>query len=863
MKASLHFFRLFVCASVLIFPASAKAKDATLEKLGDAAIYRAVTNRMADHEKTVFENIRAGVADTGIDFLGGVLKKLEDREERAVVIYELERFATSHVPGLDAKKSLQAVQTAREILRQHDIDPKATTGRWDFDTKFRRINKAAATAYARAGTLYQKAKVEGLSRAEQAELDGCEVVLQTIDSSKKLLLQSASLAAWSPQRPVPVGSRNDLYSELVAVVDAYGELTDTLQGKGTLADLARVVEKSQALGGKIENAYEKGGKILEGLANEADTNYRNAVAGINSELFSKPIDFNGDGRADAMLEGVAIRDVTGGEIIYDPFLLAELPKLAKMSTETIGNEAYRQFKIEADAAYSQRNTQTLDPLENPFTGEQASGRYFNLYGREGRPDIEGEVPTHDTETAETTYRQFQLAAYGNRSRSYSDMVDYRGGFGGVIFGNEVGGADNPVKSIHWRQDTKNGYFGDLVLVTDANNEFVLPRVTMEDAYAAWRIVFKQSGGWTEGEGLGLVGIFNRQSCVWADKNLFKDLGGWFGVVMHPAIINTDLGWSALMVDAGPIADKALVKLVEAHSGSANARKVAAFFSQEALGTWKITDVPVSIRLSRSRIMVENTKTQSADYFLTLVPFPMDSSEKPSVSWRNTYTRGFEETLPFLVKSSADFEHVNRFAKIFAVFRYAKSRGAQYPENYAIPKPPGTGLKTPLGVKVFDEGVLPSSPPPVDKTTVRSGSRLEVYKALAGLRGDDNLAHNNDFKEKALKMTALRRKLEEIHSEIEGEDFSDAVDKLSQAERQAVVPAIIKYQKDEISSRGLLAAVKSVLRHSSSSAAKKVISHIEYQSVLDEIKEYTSLFDADFNDVLKWLRVLDLIEQDKL
>jgi len=948
---------------------------------------------LTEAQREVFEHLRADKPHLNVWMLGDALQSIKQPAHRAVIIRELEKFAISHIPGTDAPKSLDVVQQVRQILQQHDVDPAAPVGRWDFQAKMRAPVRLAAEAYTKAGLLYEASKWRALTASEYQSLDALEAVLHAADRARMLILRQAALAVWSPGS-APKGSElGHLNDELIAVLKACSELSEALQGDR----IPEVIEKADVLGDKLQAAYEKGSNILSNALDDAMMKTRRIAAGMNAEIFSQILDLNGDGTADTTVRGYAVRNIgSAGEFRYDPFLVETLPKLTHYVGGPVSYNGFQQYKRNTDQAWGPKNTHPLTPEGNPYIQREPIGsrhvaapssagcterlrgfyklveakidqakndthRFFYTQGsapsevpvpnegkREailsalkeirdmyeilgssvqrtemndefagellrnikvvdgilasaerlslaelqqrlesfstaqqalwngaqllpagqtgvdprrylsgtGRPDISGELPVQSKAAVESDYETFMREAYRNASTDFASMTAHRGGFGGVIFGNEVNGPDRPIKFIRWVQYFGNPYFGTLELVDSRNTVFRMQDVPLEDAYAAHEIVFKGSGGWREGQGLGLVGIYNRQVCVLIEEHTFKDLGGWFRVIMHPALLHTDLGWSVLMVDAAPIADEALERMVRQTVGVDAAKAVSAFYNRTKAGTWKITDVPVEIALTNETVMVRGLGPAGAGSYLTIVPF--GKSGETDAVWREQFIRGFAGILPHLIKGSADFERVDRFARTLAVFRYAKQRGARYQPNYHLPEPSHEGLHTPPGIKAFDSTVLPSKPSP-GEAEAKKILQDNLYVALSRLKKDRLPGDHEQFRKKAREMAGGVARFGEI--EKEKLDINQEISRLDAADRNAVVGVLKKAIDDEISNEAAYSQIKDLLKSTPDSRKAGLLKLMEQDMLREQYKQYVSgMRKEDADEVARWLNVINLLQE---
>jgi hypothetical protein len=293
-------------------------------------------------------------------------------------------------------------------------------------------------------------------------------------------------------------------------------------------------------------------------------------------------------------------------------------------------------------------------------------------------------------------------------RSFRIMSRVAGGFGGVVFGDSI--TDVPqlpkVTTVGWERDRAEPSIGRLIFRFEDGSTRFVRSVLLEDVYAARAITF---GGvadvpqMKEGEGVGLLGIFDPVEYFDCGETALIHEGRQWKIVMHPALANTDLGWSTLMTDTLPIVRSQFLKLVQENCGPDDLKQAQGLLDAEP-GDWKFTDVPLVVEAEGDELVVCREATPDDDYpedlrrqaWIGVVGFGR-GGQAPEFSDR------FYRLVPALVRASHDYDRLNNFAKVFALLRWAKAKGAKFDE--APGQPPI--VPTPDSVIITEEGIVPA------------------------------------------------------------------------------------------------------------------------------------------------------------
>jgi hypothetical protein len=296
----------------------------------------------------------------------------------------------------------------------------------------------------------------------------------------------------------------------------------------------------------------------------------------------------------------------------------------------------------------------------------------NRYGSSSNPSstrpinqtAQSEKPTNPI--GKNAYDTFKKSSYTTpESIVFKKQIRTRGGFGGVIFGNEVIDATNLPK-LNYIRVIQNGYLSkeglplsDLEFIFEDGSEYLETLVLVEDLLAANEILFHSD--YNTGEGIGLAGIKN--------PIFYDNLIRWESVI-HPALSNFELGWSALSVDALPIASNDMIKYVKKNNDAIDT--AFQWVLNSNLKTWKIIDIPLVITNQENKFLIERSDKSALEIlpnaYITMHGFYANGlSEGEEVS-------GFYETIPALTQSIYEFSRINDFARTLALLRWAKEKG---------------------------------------------------------------------------------------------------------------------------------------------------------------------------------------------
>jgi len=312
-----------------------------------------------------------------------------------------------------------------------------------------------------------------------------------------------------------------------------------------------------------------------------------------------------------------------------------------------------------------------------------------------------------------------------------------GGLGGVVFGNSVSSMPvigKPI-AIQWipsgNDSTSPDIPGRVMILFQVGRDgrrIVIARsygpVRLEDAYAAYKIAFSENGmaNWSQGNAVGLFGLADRTETFDCNQSEIENKGVRWRVIMHPALTNLKLGWSAMMVDSLPIARETFAAQLTANADSQQRERIDHWMSSIP-GTWKFYDAPLEIRAAGGRIVLspsDDRSVRARRSYLRVKGFLADLGPLQAASFQ----QGFVELLPTILEASEDYARLNNFAAVLALFRWAAKNQATFAG--AIPRPAEYPTAASLVIQQDDQFRAADEFTP-DK--VRSGLRAEVQRCL--------------------------------------------------------------------------------------------------------------------------------------
>jgi hypothetical protein len=495
-------------------------------------------------------------------------------------------------------------------------------------------------------------------------------------------------------------------------------------------------------------------------------NYVKAEPVIEPPAFKNPSPLpqriNLDARVNAALDALAdyyVRGPLGSpqRVLRKYFNLSDSDAFQVLSQSNTDSEA---FKRAMDRVPREQRLSTLEKLTNDlkahYQGLAYEAALASLKLVEPPPEISLTTPVRPTvperlgsiPSAQDRFGLHMGTTYRDAaSREFTVMASSFRGFGGVVFGNEVKadvGSARPFSIFIEETDTPG-----LVTVwchfLDGSMAG-LPNVRAADAYAAAEIYYPSQphvSSPNPGEGVGLVGV--EDAVPYVECETFEDAlrrGKQFNVVMHPALEDLDLAWSALTVDTAPIEPEVLVQKSKRRkhpSAEPASEAIERLFNslesqtEISLGTWKVVDVPMTISRKGNVLSISRTAGGTPDFpeglrkeaFLEMRNMTVSKVQALLINiygdaalstneYDLDFANEFYRLLPILTRVSIDYAVMNRFAPVLAFFRWARSQRAQL----VIPPNRPMKIETPDAVLVYDGSVKAINP----------FKELDAYKA---------------------------------------------------------------------------------------------------------------------------------------
>lgn len=282
------------------------------------------------------------------------------------------------------------------------------------------------------------------------------------------------------------------------------------------------------------------------------------------------------------------------------------------------------------------------------------------------------------------YNEFQVREYPDiNSRKFRRMKINVRGFGGVIFGNEVS-LDQQVGKIELIRWIPHSYvdssklasrFGSLEFYTTTGEEFVLNSVNLEDVYAAYHIYYDPIPGMEAAaidQGIGLAGIYNRS---------FAEDGAKWDVVLHPALINLELGNAAVMADVLPLLKE---KVRENLRDFASTDESVQWDLWSPPATWKVMDVPMLVYREGNSLEVRRNDSlyspSAKDALISMFGFRQTYFGFGDDAYQSEEEDRFYDLVPALTKATYEYDRINDFAKVAALVRIGKQSKASFAFN---------------------------------------------------------------------------------------------------------------------------------------------------------------------------------------
>lgn len=392
------------------------------------------------------------------------------------------------------------------------------------------------------------------------------------------------------------------------------------------------------------------------------------------------------------------------------------------------------------------------------------------------------------------YGDFLRRNHGTKPRrTFSRMTRTSRGFGGVVFGSQVeaaAGLPNP-KWVDWvppnaGEDGKRPAAGGrLVFHFERNNggaresfTHTFGPVLQEDVYVAERMVYGTFEGvprWESGEGVGLVGIDDPVPYFDAGEEELVNEGRRWRVLLHPALVDSRLGWAALMVDVLPISQEQFAEMVMKNAEANDRLKFRRWLSAAPSG-WKFTDVPVRVSAKNARLVVERRPDGADTYSQELRGSAFLNVLDGDGRSETSFSKEFYPLIPVLTQSSQAHDRLNRFAAVLALLRWARDAGATV--RTKAERPPED--PTPVSVIITEDGLITA--PGYARETAGGELRDKLDRRLAQLSHQFPAGVRPALEQLRQSWRAVAEQLEtaSLRERLADEKYTDLMDEIEDA-----------------------------------------------------------------------------------
>jgi hypothetical protein len=355
-------------------------------------------------------------------------------------------------------------------------------------------------------------------------------------------------------------------------------------------------------------------------------------------------------------------------------------------------------------------------------------------GGGGFPHSRPPAPTRSAESTFTQARESWVAkSVPVAFESAAIMVE---GAGGILFGNSVHDTGLPQVTLVAYTPSRDAT-GDVLVTFADGSRASFPYVSADEAHAAKAVVFDRAGALKSDPtdaAIPLVSMRANLDYSECDAEKKEYDGIAFDMVVHPALARSDLGWSAIIVDMYPTIIRAI------HDQRREMKKSAAplpTFVRDLRAhhayNWKIVDVPVLIEREGERLTVQRDPRGDEfpeglrrTAFLEMRPFYEKSATVASSGHSDEtkpdleFAHDFYAQLPLIMRQIPEYQRINSFAEVLALFRWAKAKGGKFDGIITAPKL----ARAPEAIAVVRGSIKPIAPPSELERAFRMIDRCE-------------------------------------------------------------------------------------------------------------------------------------------
>jgi hypothetical protein len=226
-------------------------------------------------------------------------------------------------------------------------------------------------------------------------------------------------------------------------------------------------------------------------------------------------------------------------------------------------------------------------------------------------------------------------------------------------------------------------FGSILITTSNGKMLRYGPISCDQAIAANNLFYNSYTSmepWRSGDAIGLMTIDNPTPFIPADHDLNRS-GRRFDVILHPALLDLPIGQSIALSDMKPSARRSL--LADAEGDKSVAAWLAALDDREIV-TWRWHDKPIQLHSAAGRITVEPASHDQGDAVLAFRAFSIEDAVKEEEASKDGRHPDvgidipeFANAASVLTKRVAEYRRLESFMRVSAIFRWARSGGAEF------------------------------------------------------------------------------------------------------------------------------------------------------------------------------------------
>jgi hypothetical protein len=270
------------------------------------------------------------------------------------------------------------------------------------------------------------------------------------------------------------------------------------------------------------------------------------------------------------------------------------------------------------------------------------------------------------------------------ARSFSRVVFRVEGRGGVVLGAPVtadAALGKPLKITIDRGGASCAGANPeqvwvAVVVRTSSGLFRTGPVRCDEAYAAERMTYGVYGDmapWRPGEAIGLTTI-NGQTPFFPPSGHTYEAASQFNMLLHPALMDLDIGRMVAFSDLLPSAPGALAR------GAGRAPEVSrwlAAMQRHDVDTWRWHEKPMVIAARGFALSAEPADHSSSVLTLLTLTEKDARNERAGHTKVGSYLPEFGPASSVLVRQVREYQRLDSLARTVAIFRWARENGADY------------------------------------------------------------------------------------------------------------------------------------------------------------------------------------------